>query len=146
MRILWFSNRPPSKVIGGKKTIGGSWIESLENQFLMHSEIELGFVYNELAKEPTQFCLENLPTEYFMVPRRPYNKFRRWFERFFSRPPSQEPLKEYMRVVAEFQPDAILFFGTEYDHHEGFISHLSKYVPSECCLIRSLFGLFLIIV
>lgn len=115
MRVLLFSNRKPTGVNTTKKTAGGSWIDSLEKELMKYSEIELGFVYSELAKEPKQFSLEDSSTVYYMVPRDPFSKFDRWSHRFFCKPPSEKPLSGYMQAVEDFKPDVILFFGTESD-------------------------------
>ncbi len=117
MRVLWFSNRPPVGVQLSKKTVGGSWIESLEDELMTNSNlhIELGIVYSQLAKESTEIRSENFSTRYFMVPRDPYGKMRRWVSRFFAGPLSERPLQKYLAIVDDFKPDVILFFGTESD-------------------------------
>lgn len=115
MRVLWFSNRIPSGAKGSKNNVGGSWIEALEHELNTYPMIELGIVYNELAKEPQKIKSETFLTWYFMVPRDPYGKFDRWVGRFMGRPPSRKPLKDYLRVVNDFRPDVVLFFGTESD-------------------------------
>ena len=116
MRVLLFSNKRPSNVDASKKSVGGSWIDSLEKELLNYPEIELGFVYSELSKKPNQFRLENSRTDYFMVPRFPYSKFDRWYNRFFCKPPSEKPLLGYLQAVSQYNPDVVLFFGTESDY------------------------------
>ncbi|MGS0525507.1 hypothetical protein ACU8V7_10210 [Zobellia nedashkovskayae] len=113
---MMFSNKRPSNVKSSKKTVGGSWIDSLEKELLNYPQIELGFVYSELAEKPNQFRLENSRTDYFMVPRYPHSKFDRWYNRFFCKPPSKKPLSGYLQVVTQYNPDVVLFFGTESDY------------------------------
>lgn len=115
MRLLWFSNRPPLGAMNSAKSVGGSWIESLEEEFKKYPQIELGIVYNELAKEKTEIQAKDANTKYYMVPRDPYSKFDRWVERFMVKSPSEKTLSGYLEVVDRFQPEAILFFGTESD-------------------------------
>ncbi|PKA98754.1 glycosyltransferase involved in cell wall biosynthesis [Flavobacteriaceae bacterium MAR_2009_75] len=115
MRLLWFSNRPPLGALNSKKSVGGSWIESLEQEFKKYPHIDLGIVYNELASEKAEIQSKDSNTKYFMVPRDPYGKFDRWAERFLSQSPSEKTLSGYLEVVDQFQPDVILFFGTESD-------------------------------
>ncbi len=54
MRVLWFTNSQPPAAKSGKLTVGGSWIESLEQLISMHSEIELGIVFKELVMGSAQ--------------------------------------------------------------------------------------------
>ncbi len=116
MRVLWFSNTPSlSAKFSGDITVGGSWIESLEYELMTSSDIELGIVFQELSKESQEIRSDSTDTKYIMVPRHPHRKFDRWISRFFVRPNSQRSLKEYLRIVASFKPDVILFFGTESD-------------------------------
>ncbi|MGJ8737220.1 glycosyltransferase family 4 protein [Zobellia laminariae] len=115
MRVLWFSNRPPLGASNSKNRVGGSWIESLEQEIMDNSDIELGIVFSELEKEAKEIKSETSRTKYFMVPRYPFGKFDRWYSRFFATPPSENSLKHYLKVVNDFKPDVILFFGTESD-------------------------------
>lgn len=115
MRVLWFSNRPPQGAINSKTRVGGSWIESLEKDILMNSDIDLGIVFNDLQKEPKEIKSETSRTKYFMVPRYPFGKFDRFYGRVFATPPSEKSLKQYLNIVNDFKPDVILFFGTESD-------------------------------
>lgn len=115
MRILWFSNRPPSGATGAKKTIGGSWIESLENELKEHADVELGIAFQYLSKEAKEIRSKTSSTRYFSVPRHPYSKISRWAHRFFLKSLSEKPLEDYLQIVDQFQPDLVLFFGTESD-------------------------------
>ncbi|WP_289063687.1 glycosyltransferase [uncultured Zobellia sp.] len=115
MRVLWFSNRPPLGASNSKNRVGGSWIESLEQEIMANSDIELGIVFSELEKEGKEITSATSRTRYFMVPRYPYGKFNRWYSRFFATSPSENSLQHYLDVVRSFKPDIILFFGTESD-------------------------------
>lgn len=116
MRVLWFSNTPSLAAKGFEKFIsGGSWIESLENELMKYSQIELGVVFKKLVKEPKEMISKTGSTRYFVVPRHPYGKLDRWYYRIAIRPPSKKSLNNYLRIVDEFNPDVILFFGTESD-------------------------------
>ncbi|MEX0290857.1 MAG: glycosyltransferase family 4 protein [Flavobacteriaceae bacterium] len=116
MRVLLFSNTPSLAAKSLNKFVaGGSWIESLEYGLMARPDIDLGLVFRQLVREGREVHSEDFRTRYFMVPRYPYGKFARWVNRFFGRTPSTRPLKDYMRVVDEFKPDVVLFFGTESD-------------------------------
>ncbi|WP_149276829.1 glycosyltransferase family 4 protein [Pareuzebyella sediminis] len=115
MRVLWFSSRPPNGVRSSDKLVGEGWIESLERELMANSEIELGIVFNELAKSPEKIKSKCSRTTYFMVPRHPYSKFNRWFNRFMGRPPSIKRLPDYLDTANDYKPDLILFFGTEFE-------------------------------
>ena len=94
---------------------------------MTNSAIDLGIVFKKLVKAPYEVGSTQTGAKYFIVPRHPYSKFDRWFSRFMARPLSEKPLKEYLRIVEEYKPDAILFFGTEADF-PLIIPHLT--VPS----------------
>ena len=115
MKVLWFSSRPPLGAIGSKNIVGGSWIESLEHGMATSPYVKLGIVFNELVKEPEEIPSRSSQTRYFKVPRYPYSKFNRWYSRFMASPPSEKSVKHYLKVVDDFQPDVVLFFGTESD-------------------------------
>jgi glycosyltransferase involved in cell wall biosynthesis len=117
MRVLWFSNTPSmaaAKV--SKNTAGGSWIESLEKEFGNFQEIELGIAFKKPVTQADEIKIEGSNTRYFMVPQYPQNKFRLWLNRCFSRPFSKKSLPHYLKVVEDFEPDVILFFGSEFDY------------------------------
>ncbi|MFC2149023.1 hypothetical protein ACFLR9_10710, partial [Bacteroidota bacterium] len=116
MRVLWFSNTPSLAAKFTKNIeVGSSWVESLEFEMMVHSKIELGIVFKELVKAPKEIWSEDSNTTYFMVPRHPFHKFNRWISRITARRPSQKPLQDYLRIVNDFKPDIVLFFGTESD-------------------------------
>lgn len=117
MRILWFSNTPSlasAKV--SKNTNGGSWIESLEKELTKFPEIELGIAFKKPVKIPSEIRIEGSNTRYFVVPQYPTYSLNQWSDRLFSRPLSKKSLPHYFKVVEEFSPDIILFFGTEFDY------------------------------
>jgi len=116
MRILWFSNTPSlaaSKV--SKDTVGCSWIESLERELCTFPDIELAIAFKKLVKEPQEIKIENSNTRYFMLPEYPNGKIDQWMNRLLARRLSTKSLVHYLKVVEEFKPDVILFFGTEFD-------------------------------
>lgn len=117
MRILWFSNTPSlaAKMVS-KNTAGGSWIESLEKELTTFSNIELGIAFKKLVDTPKEIAVEGSNTRYFMVPQYPISKIGQWSSRFFAKPFSKKSLPHYLKVVEDFKPDVILFFGTEFDY------------------------------
>lgn len=117
MRILWFSNTPSlaaSKV--AKDTVGCGWIESLEQELSSFHEIELAVAFKKLVNEVEEIKVDRSSTRYFMVPQYPTGKMSQWIDRFFGRPLSKKSLPHYFEVVKEFNPDLVLFFGTEFDY------------------------------
>lgn len=117
MRILWFSNTPSlaaSKI--SKSTSGSSWIESLEKELGSFPDIELGIVFKKHERSPREIDLESSNTRYFLVPEYPMGKIQRWISRCFSNTTSKKSLPHYLNVVKDFNPDVILFFGTEFDY------------------------------
>ncbi|SHJ60696.1 glycosyltransferase family 4 protein [Pseudozobellia thermophila] len=117
MRILWFSNTPSlaAKKVS-KNTDGGSWIESLEKELASFPDIELGIAFKRQVSSLEEIRVEGSRTRYFMVPQYPIGKFKQWVDRFLIRPPSRKSLPHYLKVVEDFNPDLILFFGTEFDY------------------------------
>ncbi len=117
MRVLWFSNTPSlagTKV--SKNTVGCSWIESLEQELSSFQGIELGIAFKKPVKRPQEIKVDSLKTRYFMVPEYPTSKIEQWTNRFFAKPMSKKSLPHYLKVVEDFKPDVILFFGTEFDY------------------------------
>ncbi|MDB2606206.1 glycosyltransferase [Zobellia sp.] len=117
MRILWFSNTPSlaSKKVS-KNTDGGSWIESLEKELGSFPEIELGIAFKRQVNFLEEIRVEDSRTRYFMVPQYPISKFKQWSDRFLVRSVSRKSIPYYLKVVEDFNPDVILFFGTEFDY------------------------------
>ncbi len=117
MRILWFSNTPSlaAKKVS-KNTAGGSWIESLEKELSTFPEIELAIAFKHVALEVQEIEIEDSKTRYFMVPQYPNTKLSKWTSRCFTNLYSEKSIPHYLKVVDNFQPDLILFFGTEFDY------------------------------
>lgn len=117
MRILWFSITPSlaAKKVS-RNTDGSSWVESLEKELTSFPDIELGIVFKKQVKMPREIEVEGSNTRYFMVPQYPIGKMEQWFDRCLARPFSKKNLPHYLKVVKDFKPDVILFFGTEFDY------------------------------
>ncbi len=117
MRILWFSNTPSlaAKKVS-KGTAGGSWIESLEKELTAFSNIQLGIVFKKRGVPVQEISVEGSGTRYFMVPQYPAGKLKQWSNRLLNSPLSKKSIPHYLKVIADFKPDVILFFGTEFDY------------------------------
>lgn len=129
MRVLWFSNTPSHAVrkVSDSFNAGGSWIESLESALQAYPEVELGIAFSQLTKEIERIQVEGSRTQYYMVPRHPYSRWSRFFQRITNGPLSRKPMQHQLEVVDEFKPDLVMFFGTELDY--GLIIPMLK-VPS----------------
>ncbi len=115
MRILWFTNSPSlaAQKIAKTYNVGSSWIESLEQGLVSNKDIELGIAFSWNAKKTERFQVPEHPTHYFKMPRYPFGK---WTKLFYRHTCSLEPLtalNDYLKVVEEFQPEVVHFFGTE---------------------------------
>lgn len=115
MRILWFTNSPSlaAKEIAKTYNVGSSWIESLEKGIVNQSNIELGIAFSWKSTEIEQFQLEGHATKYYKLPSYPIGKWAKYFYRLACLPEPRKAIDDYLKVVEDFKPDIIHFFGTE---------------------------------
>jgi len=115
MRILWFTNTPSlaAEKVSNTYSVGSSWIESLERGMLSLPNIELGIAFSWNTPKMNRFQLEGHPSRYFMIPSYPIGKWSKYWRRIRCLPEPRKALQNYLKVVDEFQPDIIHFFGTE---------------------------------
>ena len=109
MKVLWFS---PTSSCYKKNTQGhngGGWISSLEEQIRNKEEVELAvaFFYNDKA-----FKIEKEGVVYYPI-RRNNSFVSRFLRFFFFKKEDTKDLELLRKVVDDFQPDLIHFWGTE---------------------------------
>ncbi len=116
MRVLWFSHSPSLaiKKLTDGFNVGTSWIESLDRGLQAFPEVELGIAFMwAKSKGMKSFRVDDHPTQYFPLPRYPDNKWIQLYYNHFGVLQPKKALNDYLKVVEEFKPDVIHFFGTE---------------------------------
>ena len=113
MRVLWFTNTPSlSADYLNNRSIGGSWIESLEAELSNTSDIELGISFNLNNNNVKSFKINN--TIYFPVNiRTPKGKFQKLVSYWTKSIKNENNIQPYLDVIQNFKPDIIHIFGTE---------------------------------
>jgi glycosyltransferase involved in cell wall biosynthesis len=116
MRILWFTNSPSlgaSKL--GYKTIGSSWIESLESNLGKQQDIEIGIAFLWRGENAGKYKINK--TTYYPIQGKPsMGKINRFFSRWRHKITTEENIENYLKVIRDFSPDIIHIFGTENDY------------------------------
>ncbi|MCB0687115.1 MAG: glycosyltransferase family 4 protein [Saprospiraceae bacterium] len=116
IKVLWFTTSPSlsRSKLDGSYNVGTSWIEAMEA--LIHQaknvELAIAFVWNG-EKKVSSFTIEDTPTRYYAMPRRPIGKVANFVRRFFCQSEPNETIKDCLEVVNDFKPDVINFFGSE---------------------------------
>jgi len=115
MRVLWFTNTPSlsKQVLTGDVNYQGGWIDALDKALNQYDEIELGIAFHWQVEEMQEIEVGNHNTRYFAIQPRPRNKWKRWWNRLSIQTTPTESLEDYYKVIQEFQPDVIHFFGSE---------------------------------
>lgn len=114
MRVLWFANSPSlAKEKLNQVTVGGGWIESIQEQMEKRPDISLAISF--YAWKKTESFVYN-KTEYFPLQvSNPKSRFKRYITRMQHRIEDEETeLKKFLDVIAKFKPDIIHIFGTEF--------------------------------
>ncbi len=93
--------------------VGGSWIEAMEQEMVKFGDVELGIVFPYKSKEARHFTVDDHPVNYYMVPKYPIGKWGRFFKRVTSQTEPRQALKDFEDAINAFQPDLIMYFGTE---------------------------------
>jgi glycosyltransferase involved in cell wall biosynthesis len=115
MRVLWFTNTPSlgSSYLGSKR-IGGTWIESLENELTSRPFIQLGITFKLTNSDVKPFTINS--TRYYPVNiKLPVNKFRKTASRWTHKIDNEDNIQSYLDIIDDFKPDLINIFGTEGD-------------------------------
>jgi len=113
MRVLWFSNTASSAAdYLNSRSIGGSWIESLEAALSNTSGIELAVSFNVYDKDAKPFKIND--TLYYPVniktPRSKFKKLKSYWTKSIE---SENNIPRYLGIIKEYKPDIIHVFGTE---------------------------------
>lgn len=113
MRILWFTNSPSRAIthLTGAFNVGTSWIEAMEGRVSALPDVQLGLAFYWQVDEPGHFDLEG--TRYYTLPRKGKSKVSRLLARMRHQIEDGADVPHYLRVIEDFQPDLIMFFGSE---------------------------------
>lgn len=112
MRVLWFSNT--QTVVSNIKSIGCSWIGSLETKLSQVSDIQLGVSFCSNQSDVLPFFIGK--TGYYPVFKKPIkNRFLRLFSQWSHKIEDESYIQQYLDVIQQFNPDLIHIFGTESD-------------------------------
>jgi glycosyltransferase involved in cell wall biosynthesis len=109
MRVLWFTNNTAgyNSTVSGYN--GGGWITSLKEELVKLPDVELGISFF-LQGEPFNVKKENV--EYYPISLK--RSFLARFKRYFHRKSQIEShIAEFIKVIADFNPDLIHVFGSE---------------------------------
>ena len=114
MRILWFTNTPSGYLERhlNKKTIGGGWFYSLENELIKNEKIELAvaFLHNTTKK------VKDKNITYYLIENQKKNVFQKIARQLKKHSLNKENIYRYLDVINDFKPDLIQIWGTEKDY------------------------------
>jgi glycosyltransferase involved in cell wall biosynthesis len=111
MRILWLSN---TQTIVSIKSIGCSWIGSLETELSKISDIQLGISFN--SDQPGILPFSVGKTIYYPICKKPIkSRYHRLFYQWSHHIENESNIQQYLDVIRQFNPDLIHLFGTESD-------------------------------
>lgn len=110
MKVLWFSITPAR--YGSYTSNGGGWIESLQRAVAKSNEIELGIAFiNPIS--PRKFKVSQDGVTYYPL----YIKrgwLQRWYDKYSAKELNPLILNKCKQVIADFCPDIIHVFGSEW--------------------------------
>jgi glycosyltransferase involved in cell wall biosynthesis len=104
MKVLWITNdviKPFLPFIQGKKSVGGTWVESLYFAFKNHSNYELAILTPVIDGNIQKVNFDN--TIYYTVP------IKEASINFLKK----DEIKNYLKQINDFNPDIIHIHGTE---------------------------------
>lgn len=112
MRVLWFSVTPSLYNTERNSHNGGGWIESLERIVKYYNDVELAIAFcSNSSSEPFK-ALQNGTTYY------PMNVQRSWWQqqkdKYSSKDQDAAIISHCLEVIADFKPDLIHVFGSEW--------------------------------
>src|SRR6476620_1296443 len=110
-RVLWFTNTPYlAAEMLNLPTIGGGWINSLEEKTGAVAQIELGVAFRHGHGDLKKFSKGR--TTYFAIPDNT-SKRKMLADRHRNRLDDESLVNHCVQIVKEFKPDVINIFGTE---------------------------------
>lgn len=110
MRVLWFSITPAR--YGKYASNGGGWIESLQRVVAEIHEIELGIAFVSQESSVPPVVEQDGVTYYPMQMHR--NMLQRWYDKWTYRQIDAVTIRKSLEVVAQFKPDVVQVFGSEW--------------------------------
>jgi len=115
LKVLWFTTSPSlsRSSLDGSYNVGTSWIEAMEELVHDQTDIELAIAFIWKCPDVEMFRIEGSSTKYFKIPRRPIGKWSNFARRLACLPEPNSGINDYLKVVEQFQPDVINFFGSE---------------------------------
>lgn len=116
LKVLWFTTSPAlsRSSLDGSYNVGTSWIEAMEGLVHRETDIELGiaFVWRQ-GDSLRKFRVDHSKSTYYALPRRPKGKWHNFLRSSLCLPEPSSAVEYYRKVVEDFKPDIINFFGTE---------------------------------
>ncbi|WP_121357538.1 glycosyltransferase family 4 protein [Flavisolibacter nicotianae] len=110
-RVLWFTNTPSlAAEMLNLPTIGGGWINSLEEKIGAVAQIELGVAFRHGQGALQKFSKNR--TTYFAIPDNTSKK-KLLADRHRNRLDNESLVNYCVQIVNEYKPDVINIFGTE---------------------------------
>jgi len=116
MRVLWFTTTPSNGAsFLNHKSVGVSWVASLENTLNKIDDIELGiaFLWSDNQVQPFK---RDKTWYYPIATKQPKGKMQKLRDRWSHKIAMKENVQAYSKIVKEFAPDIIHIFGTENDY------------------------------
>jgi glycosyltransferase involved in cell wall biosynthesis len=114
LRVLWFTNTPSMAAnMLNVKSIGGGWINSLEERIKENPAITLGVAFKHGEEELKK--LNSSDTVYYAIPTKT-TRIKSLVARHFNKFDDEQLVEYCKEVIQDFKPDIINIFGTE----EGF--------------------------
>jgi glycosyltransferase involved in cell wall biosynthesis len=111
MRVLWFTNTPSLAAAHfNLPSIGGGWIESLEEKIKAVQNIELGIAFSHGKANLEKFSKDK--TTYYAIPDK-RSKVKKFTYRHLNLISNEELLEYCVEIINDFKPDIINVFGTE---------------------------------
>ncbi|HEX9511594.1 MAG TPA: glycosyltransferase [Puia sp.] len=111
IKILWFTNTA-SLAAGhlGMSTVGGGWIESLEERIKGYENVELAIAFNHGKKSIEKFTHDK--TTYYTVPDK-RSRIKTFTDRHLNSFNDDQLIGSCLEIINDFKPDIINIFGTE---------------------------------
>lgn len=108
MRVLWFSVTPSLFNPRTNSHNGGGWIASLEQIVRSEQSIQLGVAFNF---PDSHFRYNRDGVIYYPM----QSNKSSWIKKWLNNSDEEEKVRDYLRIIDDFNPDLIQIFGSEND-------------------------------
>lgn len=110
MRVLWYTPTSSQYEKGSHHYHGGGWIESLEQQFTLQTNIDLGIVFFHHTDSQKKQAGK---ITYYPIPLKKRNNAAKLVHNWQCKTDSGVYTKKFLEAIEDFKPDVIQIFGTE---------------------------------